>query len=303
MTSVAAGSTTPTRRRARRTQTSSRRSSVTMHVIAIIVAALYAVPMLYVVVVALSPSDERTGSLPSHLVFGNFVDSFTSSTTFPLFFANSVVVAVAGTIIQVCLSCAAGYGLAMLPVRGRNLLLLLLVALLVVPAEVVMVPLFVMVTHVPLVGGNDVIGNGGSGLLDSLPGLVVPHIVSALAIFLMRQFYASLPAELGNAARVDGAGELRIFASIYTPLVKPAIGIVAVFAFQGAWNDFVWPLVITHSNDLRTLQLGLTVFFQENSTQWNLLMAAIIGISIPVIVLFLAIQRFFQSGALGGALK
>jgi multiple sugar transport system permease protein len=182
-------------------------------------------------------------------------------------------------------------------------MLLLLIALLVVPPEVAIVPLFVIVAHFPLAGGNDILGNGGQGLLDSLPGIMVPHIVSALAIFLMRQFYASLPGELGDAARVDGAGEVRIFAMIYTPLVKPAVAIVAVFAFQGAWNDFIWPLVVTHSNNMRTLQLGLTIFFQENSTQWTLLMAAVLGISIPIVVLFLLIQRFFRDGALAGALK
>ncbi|MDQ2738128.1 MAG: carbohydrate ABC transporter permease [Actinomycetota bacterium] len=258
--------------------------------------------MIYIIVVAVTPNGERIGSWPTRLVPGNFVSAFTS-TNFVRFFGNSVIVAAVCTVIQVILACAAGYALAMLPVRGKNLLLLLLVALLVVPPEVVMVPLFVMVAHVPMAGGNNILGNGGQGLLDSLPGLMVPHIVSALAIFLMRQFYASLPAELGNAARVDGAGEIRIFARIYTPLVKPAVAIVAVFAFQAAWNDFIWPLVITHSNNMRTLQLGLTMFFQENSTQWNLLMAAVLGISIPIIVLFLLIQRFFKDGALGGALK
>ena len=226
-----------------------------------------------------------------------------TSTDFVRFFFNSAVVAISCTILQVVLSCAAGYSLAMLPVRGKNLMLLLLIALLVVPPEVAIVPLFVMVTHVPLVGGNNLFGSGGQGLLDTLPGIMVPHIVSALAIFLMRQFYAALPAELGDAARVDGAGEFRIFATIYTPLVKPAVAIVAVFAFQAAWNDFIWPLVIIHSNDMRTLQLGLTVFFQENSTQWNLLMAAVLGISIPIVVLFLLIQKLFREGALMGALK
>ena len=196
-----------------------------------------------------------------------------------------------------------GYALAMLPVNAKNLMMLLLIALLVVPPEVSIVPLFVMVSHVPLAGGNDIFGNGGQGLLNTLPGIMVPHIVSALAIFLMRQFYAGLPAELGDAARVDGASEFRIFAEIYTPLVKPAVAVVGVFAFQAAWNDFIWPLVVTYSNDMRTLQLGLTVFFQENSTQWNLLMAAVLGISIPIVVMFLLIQRYFQEGALAGALK
>lgn len=277
-------------------------ASMTFHAIALLVTALYAVPMAYTVMVALTPDGEWVGAWPSHLEFSNFVNAFLSA-DFLRFFINSAVVAVTCTLLQVLLSCAAGYALAMLPVRGRNLVLMLLVALLVVPPEVSLVPLFVMVSHVPLAGGNDIFGLGGQGLLNTLPGLMVPHIVSALAIFLMRQFYATLPAELGDAARMDGASEFRIFFEVYTPLVKPAVAVVAVFAFQSAWNDFVWPLVVTYSNDMRTLQLGLTVFFQENSTQWNLLMAAVLTISLPIVILFLMIQKYFQEGALAGALK
>jgi multiple sugar transport system permease protein len=273
-----------------------------LHAAALVLTALYAVPMAYVVLVAITPDGETIGSWPTHLEFGNFVSAFLA-TNFLQFFINSAVVSVSCTILQVILSCAAGYALAMLPVRGRNLLLLLLIALLVVPPEVAIVPLFVIVAHFPLLGGNDIFGSGGQGLLDTIPGIMVPHIVSALAIFMMRQFYAGLPGELGDAARVDGASEVRIFALIYTPLVKPAVAIVAVFAFQAAWNDFIWPLVVIHSNNMRTLQLGLTVFFQENSTQWNLLMAAVLGISIPIVILFLMVQRLFREGALAGALK
>lgn len=277
-------------------------SAALLHAVALLITALYAVPMAYTLMVALTPNGEWIGAMPSRPEFSNFVDAFLSA-DFLRFFGNSLVVAVTCTITQVLLSCAAGYALAMLPVRGRNLMMLLLIALLVVPPEVSLVPLFVMVSNVPLVGGNDLFGNGGQGLLNTLPGLMVPHVVSALAIFLMRQFYLSLPAELGDAARMDGASEFRIFFEIYTPLVKPAVAVVGVFAFQSAWNDFVWPLVVTYSNDMRTLQLGLTVFFQENSTQWNLLMAAVLSISVPIVILFLLIQRFFQDGALSGALK
>ncbi len=269
---------------------------------AILVAALYAVPVGYTLVVALTPNGEATGAWPSHFDWGNFVNAYLSA-NFLRFLVNSAVVSVGCTILQILLSCSAGYALAMLPVRGRNLMMLLLIALLVVPPEVSIVPLFVMVFHMPLVGGNDIFGNGGQGLLNSLPGVMVPHIVSALGIFLMRQFYAALPRELGDAARVDGASEFRIFAGIYTPLVKPAIAIVGVFAFQAAWNDFIWPLIVINSNDMRTLQLGLTVFFQENSTQWNLLMAVVLSISVPIVLLFLSIQRYFQEGVLAGALK
>ncbi len=278
------------------------KSKLGLHALVLLVAALYVGPLGYVVMIALTPLNETLGSWPHTLAPGNFITAFESA-DFLRFFINSAVVSVTCTVIQVVLAASAGYALAQLPLPGRDILLLLLVGLIVVPAEISMVPLFVMVAHIPLAGGNDILGLGGQGWLDTLPGLMVPHLIGAMGVFLMRQFYAALPEELGNAARVDGAGEFRIFALIYTPLVRPALGIVGVLAFQGTWNDFLWPLIVTNSNSMKTLQLGLTGFFQENSTQWNLLMAAVIVVSIPVLVLFLAIQRVFTSGALSGALK
>lgn len=278
------------------------RPRVVWHVLGLVLGALYLVPMAYVIMVALTPDGQEIGRLPSSVTIANVGQGFASA-AFPVFLVNSIVVTVVATIIQVALSAAAGYGLAKLPVRGSRQLTLLLVGLLVVPPEVVMVPLFVMVSRIPLVGGNGVTGQGGHGLLDTVPGLVVPHLVSALGIFLMRQFYRDLPDELGDAARVDGAGEIGIFARIYTPLVMPAVAVVAIFAFQGAWNDFLWPLVMTRSVGHQTVQLGLTVFFQENSTQWNRLMAVVVVISIPVVLLFGFAQRSFRSDVMSGAVK
>src|SRR5690606_24849164 len=129
---------------------------------------------------------------------GNYVEAFASS-NFGLFLFNSAVVALVSTLAQIVLSCAAGYALAKLPLPGKSHMLMLLVALLVVPPEIVMVPLFLMAKSMPLVGGNDLLGQGGQGLIDSLAGLMIPHLVSALGIFLMRQFYKDLPDELGDA--------------------------------------------------------------------------------------------------------
>jgi len=272
------------------------------HGLALLLAALYVVPMLYLLLVSLTPTGEAIGRIPDHLDFGNYPAAFASG-DFGIFLVNSVLVALVSTAMQIVLSCSAGYALAKLPLPGGNYIMMLLVALLVVPPEIMMVPLFLMMKVVPLVGGNDLWGQGGQGLIDSLPGLMVPHLVSALGIFLMRQFYKDLPNELGDAARVDGASEVRIFLAIYTPLVLPAVAVVGIFAFQGAWNDFLWPLVMTRNSELQTLQLGLTVFFQENSTQWNLLMAVVLVISLPVLFLFLFVQRFFRADVMSGAIK
>jgi multiple sugar transport system permease protein len=268
----------------------------------LVFAALYLGPLLYIVSVSLTPTGDSTAALPSRLEPGNYAAALAAS-NFTLFFLNSAVVTLATAVSQVVLSCMAGYALARLPLKGANTILLALIVLLVLPPEIVMVPLFVMVTHVPYLAGNDMFGNGGQGMLDSYMALMLPHLASALGIFLMRQFYKDLPDELGQAARVDGASEWRIFSRVYTPLTLPAVSVVTVLAFQSAWNDFLWPLIIVRSTIMRTLQLGLTVFFQENSTQWNLLMAAVLMMSIPIIAIFLFAQRFFTDGISAGAIK
>ncbi|MET4004905.1 MULTISPECIES: carbohydrate ABC transporter permease [Arthrobacter] len=274
-----------------------------LYVIALVVCAMYLVPMLYVVGVSLGGPTASGGALFSDGVHPeNFLNAFQSA-DFALYFANSTIVTVVSSACQVALSCMAGYALARINFRGRGLVMGGLIALLVVPPEVIMVPLFIILTKFPLLGGNDILGAGGGGLLNTYFGLMVPHLASALGVFLMRQFYIDLPDELGQAARLDGAGEFRIFWQVYTPLAFPAVAVVAVLAFQGAWNDFLWPLIMTRSNDMQTLQLGLTVFFQQDSTQWNLLMAAVLIISIPVVVLFLFGQRYFQSGIVAGSDK
>ncbi|MGP5088562.1 carbohydrate ABC transporter permease [Brachybacterium tyrofermentans] len=271
--------------------------------IGLVICALYIVPMAFVALVSLTPDGMATdGSIPDALAPDNYLRAI-ASTDFLLYLSNSLVISVVAVVAQVALSTSAGYALAKLPLPGKSWILLLIVALLVIPPEVVLVPLFLIMLHVPLIGGNGLLGSGGTGLLDSYTGMIIPHVVSALGIFLMRQFYAGLPDELGDSARVDGASEARIFLRIYTPLTLPAVTVVAVLAFQAAWNDFLWPLILIRSDSMQPLQLGLTVFYQENSTQWNLLMAAVLMMSIPVLAIFLFSQRFFRSGITAGAVK
>lgn len=300
--------TQPAQKVARRSWKNTRPSRATRRrriftAIALMISALYVVPMAFVLLVSLTPDGMATdGSLPSALAPDNYLRAI-ASTDFLLYLSNSLLVAAVAVVAQVALSTSAGYALAKLPLPGKSWILLLIIALLVIPPEVVLVPLFLIMLHVPLAGGNSIVGSGGTGFLDSYTGMILPHVVGALGIFLMRQFYAGLPDELGDSARVDGASEGRIFARIYTPLTLPAVAVVAVLAFQSAWNDFLWPLILIRSDSMQPLQLGLTVFYQENSTQWNLLMAAVLMMSLPVLAIFLYSQRFFRSGITAGAVK
>ena len=278
------------------------KSNPVLFAVAITITAMYLIPMFYIAMVSLTPVSEATGSIPSRLAFENYPQALQSG-TFPLYLFNSLAISLGAVAFQIALSCMAGYALAKAPLRENKTILMLLVALLVLPAEIIMVPLFVMINRVPLLAGNDIFGQGGIGMLDSYAALMLPHIVSALPIFLMRQFYVDLPDELGQAARVDGASEFGIFARIYTPLTLPAVAIVSILAFQSAWNDFLWPLIVVRSNQMQTLQLGLTVFYQEHSTQWEYLMAIILIMTIPIAIAFLYSQRFFRTGITAGGVK
>ncbi len=215
---------------------------------------------------------------------------------FALYFRNTGIYALGVLVCQLVLCSMAGYAFARLPFPGHRIVFIAVLATMMVPGQMLLIPLFVMLKHVPLAGGNDLLGNGGNGWLDSFPGLIVPQAVTAFSIFMMRQFFLTLPGELADAARIDGASEAQIFWRIMLPLTKPALATLAIITFQNAWNDFLWPLIVTDTEATRTLQLGLQVFQDQNNTDWALLMAATTLASLPIVVAFLIGQRYLVRG-------
>jgi multiple sugar transport system permease protein len=176
-----------------------------------------------------------------------------------------------------------GYALAMLDFRGRKALFVLVMGTLLIPGVVTFVPLFVLVTNV--------------GLANSLPGLILPFLVSPFGVFLMRQYISGLPKDLLDAGRVDGAGELRIFARIFLPLCGPALATLGILTFLGSWNNFLWPLVVAQEESKYTLPVALALYSKgQNSTQYGLLLAGATVVVIPVLAIFLAFQRRFIEG-------
>jgi multiple sugar transport system permease protein len=165
-----------------------------------------------------------------------------------------------------------------------------------IPGIVTLVPSFIILRSIPLMGGNDLLGQGGYGLLNSYWAVILPGAAGAFAVFMMRQFYLTLPGELAEAARIDGAGEFRIFFQIYFPLAKPAQATLALFTFQAGWNAFLWPLIVLNDPDLKTIQLGLQAFSYNKSTEYGALMAASIVAMLPMIILFIYAQRYFTQG-------
>jgi len=278
----------------------------TSHVVLLFGAVLMLLPFAWMVSTSLKPQYELFTVpptwIPSELRWDTYAKAM-SAGNFGRYALNSLSLAIANMITNVSLAALAGYAFARLRFPGRRVLFVLVLATLMVPYQVTIIPLFVIVRHIPLFGGNDILGQGGIGWINSYWGLIVPGAVGAFGIFMLRQFFQTLPRELEDAARIDGAGEFRIFWQIMLPLAMPAIATLAIFSFQVGWNAFFWPLLITTTDDMRTIQLALTVFVQQYSTQWDQLMAATVVATAPVILAFAFGQRLLVRGIAFTGLK
>jgi multiple sugar transport system permease protein len=208
---------------------------------------------------------------------------------FTRYFLNSGVVAVAITLGNLLLCSLAGYSLTKFRYRGRGLSFALILSTMMLPLEVTMVPLFLIVKSLDW--------------QNSYQGLIVPFLVDGFGVFLMRQYMLSIPSDLIDSARIDGASELRIFRLIIIPLCKPALVALAVFTFREAWDMYIWPLIIITKDSLRTLPLGISLFMSSYGTSWDQLMAIAVLGTLPMILLFFFLQRAFIQGIAATGLK
>jgi multiple sugar transport system permease protein len=270
-----------------------------VYAILIVTSIMMVVPFLWMVTTSVKPDyqifEYPPSWIPREFHWGNYVDAWQRA-NFSTYAVNTAIFAVFSTLGQVILCSMAGYAFARLAFPGRNVLFVLVLATMMIPFQMLLIPLFIILRSWPLAGGNDIMGHGGTGLIDTLVGLTLPNTISAFGIFLMRQFALTLPSELSDAARIDGCNETGIFWRIMLPLMKPALTTLAIFAFQWSWNDFIWPLVITMSDRTRTLQLGLQTFQNQHFTEWGLLMAGATITILPLVTIFLVGQRFFIQG-------
>jgi multiple sugar transport system permease protein len=219
---------------------------------------------------------------PQTATLDNYTQLF-SRLNFKQYFFNSTVVAVAVTAGNLIFCSMLGYALAMLNFAGKRWLFGMVMGTLMIPGVVTFVPLFVLVANI--------------GLIDTLPGLILPFLVAPFGVFLMRQFFLGLPRDLLDAGRVDGAGELRIFRQIFLPLAGPALATLGILTFLGSWNSFLWPLVVAQNEDRYTLPVALALYSTgQNSTQYGLLLAGATVVVIPVLAIFLVFQRRFIEG-------
>ncbi|MFC6356480.1 carbohydrate ABC transporter permease [Luethyella okanaganae] len=220
--------------------------------------------------------------LPENPTLDNYTQLF-GRLDFTTFFTNSVVVAVLVTVGNIVFSSMVGYALAKLQFGGKRLLFGVVIGTLMVPGVVTFVPLFVLVSNL--------------GLVNSYPGLVLPFLIAPLGVFLMRQFIMSLPDELIEAARLDGASEWRIFTRVIMPLCGPAVATLTILTFLGSWNNFLWPMVVATSENMYTLPVALALYsVGQNATQYGLMMAGAVIVVVPVLLVFVVLQRYFVQG-------
>jgi len=247
---------------------------------------LMVMPFVWMLLSSLKPAAEIRRSPPTWLPESPTLDNYATLFTkldLTTYFANSLIVAVAVTLGNVLFCSMLGYALAKLDFAGKRMLFGVVLGTLMIPGVVTFVPMFVLVTNL--------------GLANTLPALILPFLVQPFGVFLMRQYIGGLPDELIDAARVDGASEVRIFAGIILPLCGPALATLGILTFLGSWNNFLWPLVVAQTEDKYTLPVALALYsIGQNATDYGLLLAGAVVVVVPVIAVFLVLQRHFVQG-------
>ncbi|MBM6744114.1 carbohydrate ABC transporter permease [Drancourtella massiliensis] len=258
----------------------------------IIFALFMLFPLLYSVSVSIMPGDELftmdLNIIPSHPTFENYIRAFTQV---PLvqFILNSFLVAGCITIGQIITCSLAAFAFSFLEFKGKNFLFMLVMATMMVPGEAVIISNYLTVSSM--------------GILDTYLVLILPSLTSAMGIFLFRQFYMTFPISLYESAKLDGCGNLRFIVKILIPLTKSAIGAMAVYTFINAWNMYMWPLLVTGSEEMRTVQIGISMLNSVDAQSITLMMAGVVAIIIPSMVIFIVGQKQLISGMFSGAVK
>lgn len=262
------------------------------HLVLAPTALLFVLPLVWLLLSSLMSNAEINKFPPAVFPSAPHLDGYLyvlGNAGFPTWFLNSCIVACTAVVSNLVLCTLAAYGFARLRFRGSTVLFGLLLTTVVVPVQLTMIPTFLMMKAL--------------GLTDSLGGLIVPGLASALGVFLLRQFFLSLPVELEDAARIDGCSRVGVLLRIVLPLARPALTTLAVLTFLGTWNDLTWPLIVISTEPHYTLQLGLTTFSGQHRSQWSAVMAGDVITTLPVVLAFLFGQRYFVASLTSTGLK
>lgn len=257
-----------------------------------VLAAVYAFPLLWFLLSSFKPGSELF-SYPLRLLPRDWTVSGYSTAwsrfDFARYFINTGVVAVLTTVLTVFVSAVTGYAFAKYQARWLRVFFLCILATTMLPTEVILPSTFAVIRDL--------------GLYDSLAGIIVPSIITATGIFMFRQFFLTVPTELMEAARIDGAGEIRTFLQIMLPLARPIVVTLAIFSFQWRWNDYIWPLLVLNDQKNYTLQLALRSIVGAENIDWSILLSASVISLLPMVVIFALFQRYIMNADINSGLK
>lgn len=263
-------------------------------------------PFYWSLITSIMPNDDIFSMpikwIPLRLTAGHYRDAFTI-VPYGRFFLNSLLLATLGVAANIFFGSLGGYAFAKLRFPGRALMFRLLLTSLMIPAVITLIPQFFLLKGFPLLGGNNILGHGGQGLLNTYWAVVLPGAAGAFAVFFMRQFFLTLPDALAEAARMEGAGEFRIFGSVYLPLTAPGLATLSIMTFQAGWNNFFWPMIVLNDPLKATIQMGLQAFSYNHQTEYGALMAGSVVATIPILAIFAYAQKYFVRGIAFSGIK
>ncbi|SDC75031.1 carbohydrate ABC transporter membrane protein 2, CUT1 family [Paenibacillus sp. CF095] len=257
-----------------------------------VAAVVWLLPVLWVVISSLKTNSDLYSFppklWPEPVTFEHFKEAFRKG-NFGLYFMNSTIVTLSSTLLLLLINSMAGFALAKYRFRGSSIILIAFISTLMIPIEVIMIPIFKVLSAL--------------GMYNSLLAIIIPPAATPTGVFLMRQYLLSVPDELLEAARMDGAGEWKIYWSIILPIAKPILAVLAIFSFMWRWDDFVWPLIAISDPSKYTIQLALSNFIGEYNVDWGSLLAMSVITMLPVLIVFMVFQRYFVSGMITSGMK
>ncbi|WP_231037849.1 carbohydrate ABC transporter permease [Pectinatus frisingensis] len=262
------------------------------YLILIVMGLIILAPFFYAVIVSFESAEDTLAFppvfVPGEIYIKSYLEAFRTA-PLVIFIINSFVVSLSVTVGQVITCSLAGYAFAFLEFPFKKVLFIIFLSTMMIPAESIIIPNYFTIRSL--------------GWLDSYQGLAVPFMASAFGTFLLRQYFQTLPREIYDAARIDGCGRLRFFLTMVLPLSKPAIATLAVYAFLTTYNQYMWPLLITNTDGMRTVQIGLAMLQWDQGISWNTTMAGIVIVSLPTVILLIAGQKQLVKGLTAGSVK
>lgn len=281
-------------------------AKVLVYAFLIAITLLNLFPVVVMIFTSLKGNDELISGafslLPRDWHFENYLKAMESG-KWGLYFKNSLIVTLVVTAGSLLFNTLAGYTFARIRFRGSTIIFVCLLAGMMVPAQSIVVPQFIIMKSIPLFGHNDIWGQGGTGWLNTYYALIIPALSGSIGIFMARQFFSGFPKDLDEAGYMDGLGYFGTYLRIFLPLSGPLMATLGILKIVSVWNEFFQPLIFTNTESMRTIQLALSLFKGEFTIQYNLLMAATVLVSLPMLVAFLLFQKQFVGSIVSSGVK